>query len=107
MSLAHAPWLRQPDATRLTLSLYLQPGAKTSGWAGCHGDALKLRLAAPPIDGRANAALIDFLAQQWGLSKRQITLQSGLSSRHKVIALDELSPADLQRVQQCLRALPT
>lgn len=98
MSHPAPPWLRQPASGRMTLSLYVQPGAKTTAWAGNHGDDLKLRLAAPPIDGRANAALIDFLARYWGLSKRQVSLQSGESSRHKVIALDELNPDDRQRI---------
>jgi uncharacterized protein (TIGR00251 family) len=59
--------------------------------AGLHGDALKIRLAAPPVDGAANDALIAFLSQQLGVSRSTIHLLSGLSSRSKVVAVDGLS----------------
>ncbi|MBL8473861.1 MAG: YggU family protein [Rhodocyclaceae bacterium] len=65
------------------LALHIQPGAKTTQLAGTHGDALKIRLAAPPLDGRANAALIAFLAQILGLPRRDVELVSGSSARAK------------------------
>lgn len=80
------PWLsRHPDGVRLVL--HVQPGAKKTECAGEHGDALKLRLAAPPVDGKANAALQAWLAQQLGCPKRDVHLLSGEKSRHKVVAL--------------------
>jgi uncharacterized protein (TIGR00251 family) len=79
-------WLREADGV-LTLTVHVQPGAKAQRSAGLHGDALKIRLAAPPIDGRANAALLAFVAQRLGLAKSAVELKSGQTSRHKVLWL--------------------
>lgn len=78
-------WLRQSADGRLSLTLHIQPGAKKTEFAGLHGDALKIRLAAPPVDGKANAALIGFLAEVLRLPKSAITLKSGQTSRRKVL----------------------
>ncbi|MQY51448.1 DUF167 domain-containing protein [Rhodocyclus gracilis] len=84
---------------RVILTLHIQPGAKKSEVAGEHGDALKIRLAAPPVDGRANAALLDFLAARLALPKAALTLKSGQSSRRKrvevVSAAGGLTPASV------------
>jgi uncharacterized protein (TIGR00251 family) len=77
-------WLREADGV-ITLTIHAQPGAKRSEVAGLHGDALKIRLAAPAIDGRANAALLAFVAQRLGLGRSALTLKSGATSRHKVL----------------------
>ena len=88
-----AVWLRQGER-QTTLTLHIQPGAKKTEVAGEHGDALKIRLAAPPVDGKANAALIDFLADRLGVARGQVTLKSGQTSRRKVLEI-ERAPADL------------
>jgi hypothetical protein len=75
-------WYTQ-DGDDWLLSLYLQPGAKKTGPAGLHDGALKLRLAAPPVDGKANAALIAWLADWFGVPKNRITIERGELSRHK------------------------
>lgn len=67
----------------ITLTVHVQPGAKRTEAAGLHGDALKIRLAAPPVDGQANEALIAFLAEAFGVPKRQVKLISGHASRSK------------------------
>ena len=79
-----ADWLRE-SAGVITLTVHAQAGAKRSEVAGAYGDALKIRLAAPPVDGRANAALLDFLAQRLGLARSALSLQSGQASRRKVL----------------------
>lgn len=71
----------------VTLTLHVQPGAKRSEIAGLHGDALKIRLAAPPIDGRANDALIKYVAGLFDVPQRQVELKQGAQSRHKVLAI--------------------
>lgn len=71
----------------LTLTLHIQPGAKRTEVAGLHGEALKIRLAAPPVEGRANEALLKFVAASFGVPLRQVELKQGGQSRHKVVAV--------------------
>jgi uncharacterized protein (TIGR00251 family) len=86
-------WLRSSDRG-ITLTLHIQPGAKKTEVAGLYGDALKIRLAAPPVDGKANAALISFLAERLGVAKTAVSLKSGQTSRRKVLEVLELSAED-------------
>lgn len=65
------------------ISLHIQPGAKREAIAGLFGTSLKIALNAPPVDGKANAALLKFLSAKLGIAKRQIELCSGASSRDK------------------------
>mgnify|MGYP001110658949 FL=1 len=78
-------WLRVATDGRITLTLHIQPGAKMTEFAGLHGDALKIRLAAPPVDGKANEALIKFIADTLGLPKSAVTIKSGQTSRRKAL----------------------
>ncbi len=75
------------DGENLTLTLHIQPGAKKTEVAGLYGDALKIRLAAPPVEGRANAALLAFLAEKFEVPARRVTLKHGESSRKKVVCV--------------------
>jgi uncharacterized protein (TIGR00251 family) len=81
-----AAWYRRSGET-VTLTLHVQPGAKRSEIAGLHGDALKIRLAAPPVEGRANEALLKFIAELLEVPLRQVELRQGGQSRHKVVAV--------------------
>ena len=81
-----ASWYRKRDDV-ITLTLHVQPGAKHTTITGMHGDALKVRLAAPPVDGRANDALLKFLAGIFEVPLRNIELLQGGQSRHKVVAI--------------------
>ena len=56
-----------------------------------HGETLKIRLAAAPVDGKANECLVDYVADKLGVPRRQVTLVSGLSSRSKKVAVAEIS----------------
>ena len=87
-----AVWLRQ-SGQQTTLTLHIQPGAKKTEVAGVHGDALKIRLAAPPVDGKANAALIAFVANRLDVAKSAVSLKSGQTSRRKVLEVTA-APAD-------------
>lgn len=82
-------WLRA-DGDAVILSLHIQPGARITEVVGTHGDALKIRLAAPPVDGKANAALIGFLAKTLGVPKAAVSLLSGESSRAKRVRVQGL-----------------
>jgi uncharacterized protein (TIGR00251 family) len=90
-------WLREGEG-RVTLTLHIQPGAKKTEVSGLYGDALKIRLAAPPVDGKANAALIGFVAERLGLAKALICLKSGQTSRRKVLEISAAVPDIRQRL---------
>lgn len=87
-----AAWLQWGEACA-TLTLHIQPGAKKTEVVGVHGDALKIRLAAPPVDGKANAALIAFVAETLGIPRSALELISGETSRRKRISIHFL-PTD-------------
>jgi uncharacterized protein len=80
-------WL-QDHGTHCCLTLHIQPGAKKTEICGEHGDALKIRLAAPPVDGKANTALLAFLAKHLGLPKAAVRLKSGDTNRHKRVEIE-------------------
>jgi uncharacterized protein (TIGR00251 family) len=92
MSGAAARW----QGRDLILTVQVQPRARADGFAGRHGDQLKIRLTAPPVDGRANEALIAFLADVFGVPKRQVQLESGETGRRKRlrVAAPTRLPAD-------------
>jgi uncharacterized protein (TIGR00251 family) len=90
-------WLRR-HGSAATLALHVQPGARKTEVAGLHGDALKIRLAAPPVDGKANAALIEFVADRLGLPKSAVRLASGQNSRRKTLELAVAPPDAEQRL---------
>ncbi|MDI3324645.1 DUF167 family protein [Pontibacterium granulatum] len=73
----------------LILSCHLQPKATKDEIVGLHGDSLKIRITAPPIDGRANTHLIKFLAKTFGVTKRDITILSGELGRQKRIKIKQ------------------
>ena len=74
-------------AQRFMLLLHVQPGARKSEVVGRHGDALKVRIAAPPVDNKANAALIAFLSQTLGVEKSAIAIRQGAASRRKLVEI--------------------
>lgn len=85
-------WLVADDAG-VTLRLHIQPGAKKTEVVGLHGAALKIRLAAPPVDGKANACLLAFVADRLGVAKAAVSLLSGDSSRAKRVRVAGVEPA--------------
>ena len=87
----------QEHADGTILSVRVVPRAKKSAIAGRHGEALKVRLAAPPVEGKANRALVAFLAQVLGVRKQQIELLSGDRSRLKRLLIHDLSPAEVRK----------
>jgi uncharacterized protein (TIGR00251 family) len=83
----------------VTFAVRVVPRACKNEIAGVHGDALKVRLAAPPVEGKANEALIAFLAQRLGVRKSQVEIVAGATSRRKMIRVIGLSA---QEVGECL-----
>nr|WP_288452653.1 DUF167 domain-containing protein [uncultured Pseudomonas sp.] len=75
------------DGDALILDCHLQPKASNDAFAGLHGERLKIRLTAPPVDGKANAHLLVFLAAAFGVAKSQVSLESGQQSRQKRVRI--------------------
>ncbi|MDK2124219.1 DUF167 domain-containing protein [Parachitinimonas caeni] len=75
------------------LSLHIQPGAKRTEVAGLHGESLKLRLAAPPVDGKANEQLVAYLAAQFGVPRHRVNIVSGELSRKKLVEISGVASA--------------
>jgi len=79
-----AAWYRK-TAQGWLIAVHAQPGAKKSAVAGLHGEALKIRIAAPPVEGKANEALAAFVAKALGLPLRAVSIVKGGSSREKLL----------------------
>ena len=79
-------WYKQEDG-RVIVTVYVQPGAKRTEIVGFHGDALKIRLSAAPMDGRANDALLQYVARLFDVSLRQVAILRGDKSRYKKVAI--------------------
>lgn len=82
-------WYRYDDANNLVLTLHIQTGAKNTEAVGLHGDALRIKLAAAPMEGKANTALLKFLAKHFDVPLSQVILRQGDKSRHKVIIIQQ------------------
>ncbi|MCU0620265.1 MAG: DUF167 domain-containing protein [Gemmatimonadales bacterium] len=75
----------------MRLTIHVQPRASRTEVVGLHGDALKLRLAAPPVDGAANDALLQFVADTLGRPRRDVTLEGGAAGRRKLLRVEGLA----------------
>lgn len=84
--------------TGVRFAVRVQPRASRSEVVGIHGNALKVRLQAPPVDGAANAALVEFLAESLGVPRRAVRVVAGETSRSKVVEVDDLAPAAVERL---------
>ena len=80
-----------------TLKIHLQPRASRNGIDGVQGDALKLRVTAPPVEGRANKALKKLLAEHLGIPPSQIAIITGQRSREKLVQLSGISRAEVEK----------
>jgi uncharacterized protein (TIGR00251 family) len=84
-------------ASGVRIRLHIQPRASRSELAGRHGDAIKVRLTAAPVDGAANEALLQFLAVRLQVPRSALSLVSGGSGRSKVVTIEAISPEDASR----------
>ena len=73
------------------IQLHVQPGASKSEVAGLHGERVRLRIQSPPVDGRANEAVLDWIAAQLGVPRRTVTLVRGAKSREKTVEIAGIS----------------
>ncbi|MFN2315266.1 MAG: DUF167 domain-containing protein [Gemmatimonadales bacterium] len=89
-------WLAAFDGG-VRLQLYIQSRASKTEIAGVHGDALKIRLAAPPVDGAANEALVRFLSEQLGVPRSDVILVAGMSGRRKTVMVEGVGEEQVRR----------
>ena len=80
---------------KLTITLHVQPRAKKTAIVGVHGDALKVKISAPPVDGAANDELIAFFAKFFGIPKSRVDIKQGGQSRHKILEVVGVTSAEL------------
>jgi len=81
----------------VTFAVRVQPRASKSGVAGELDGILKIRLAAPPVDGEANEELIHFLARFFGVPRANVSIISGSTSKNKIVKVSGVSPNDAKR----------
>jgi len=90
-------WLRS-RGDGVVLEVHVQPGARRTAIVGEHDGRLKVAVSAPPLDGRANVALVEMLSECLGLPQRVLTLEAGATGRNKrVLAATALPPEELVR----------
>lgn len=87
------------DATKdgVVLRVHVQPGAGREAIVGTYGDALKVRVAAPPVSGRANEALLRLLSTELGVDPGVLEITAGATARVKRVRLKGVEPADLDK----------
>lgn len=83
------------DGTDWILNVRVQPRASRTEFAGLHGERLRVRLNAPPVDGRANAALVEFIAEAFAVPRARVSIEHGLSSRDKRVRIQGPAPLPL------------
>lgn len=88
-------WLRGAEG-RVTLSLWVQPGAKKNELLGVHDDCLKIRVRAAAVEGAANKAVIEFIAELLQCKLNQVSLCQGRQQRRKVLAIEGISLAEIR-----------
>ena len=86
-----------PTTGGVLIDVRVIPRAGTSGLAGTRGDALLVRLNAPPVEGAANKALVELLARELGVAKRAVTMVSGERSRQKRVRVEGISVANAEQ----------
>lgn len=88
-------WYRW-EGRDLLLQLKLQPRSSRDEFAGLHGDRLRVRITAPPVDGKANSHLVAWLARQFGVGKSYVVIEAGQTSRLKRVRIS--APAQVPAI---------
>jgi len=96
------PYLSTLTDGTVLIRLHVQPKASKSRIVGLHDDCLKIAIAAPPVEGKANKGVVKFLAHTLGLPGRDVSVQSGAQSRRKVVAVRALDATEIRTVLEKL-----
>jgi uncharacterized protein len=92
------PAFLSPTDDGIVVDTFVQPRAARTAVAGIHGSALKIKVAAPPIEGRANDALCEFLAELLDVPRSRVAVSSGASSRHKRVRISGVTMTVAARI---------
>ncbi len=87
-----------PAADGVYLRVFVQPRSSKNTVCGLHGDAVKIRITAPPVEGKANAAIIKFIAKLFSVPKSRVTVDGGAQSRGKRLLIQGVTPEDAAAV---------
>ena len=87
-----------PTGRGSRLTIHVVPRASRSEVVGLHGDAIKIRIAAPPVDGSANEEVVRFLAATLGVPTREVRIASGAGGRRKIVEIVGVSPAAVAQI---------
>ena len=98
-------WCRVDADGVVRLTVHVQPAASRTGIAGRHGDALKIRLSAPAVDGKANACLVEYVADLLEVSRASVELANGASNRRKLLKVSGVKASALDALRQAVQAV--
>ena len=82
------------NTNHLIINIKVEPRSSKSGIAGPYGDALKVKLTSPPVEGKANKELVEVLAKEFGIRKKEVEIISGQSSKNKIVKLIGVTSMD-------------
>jgi uncharacterized protein (TIGR00251 family) len=102
---ASAFFTYDPQRKRITLSVHVQPGAASSAIIGPHGNALKIRVAAPAVENKANTALVTFLSKALGVRSAHILIRHGGKGRRKVIDITDVPDDALAHIRSVIEEI--
>jgi len=88
---------KDSDGPRARITVKVQPRARVTRVAGRVGSAYRLQVASPPVDGKANAACVAFLAEVAGVARSRVRIISGLTGRLKIVEIDGVAQAEMER----------
>lgn len=95
-----SPWIIRSSSAAVSFEVLVVPRASRSRVVGLHGHALKVTLAAPPVDGAANEALCVTLAKALGVNKRAVQITRGAHSKLKTVQVEGVTEADVRRLEK-------
>jgi len=104
---SNTPWTWQDK--NLKLLVHVQPGSKSTQLAGLHGGRLKIRLKAPPVDGKANKLLVAFVSELFKVPRSSVSIDKGESSRQKTLVIEDpqFLPTEFLTLQTKKTMVPT
>lgn len=94
------PYLTEASDGSLILHLHIQPRGAKSRIVGLHDERLKISIASPPVDGKANKEVVKFLSTLFKVNQKNIVLKAGLQSRKKTVVITSISSSAIREIVQ-------